>query len=234
MMPFVDRVWHELKTQPSRWLLLLVLFFLFFPGVDIWISAQYYQPGVGFAWERDGFLEFVRAAGDKIIVGTFVFCVILWVAGIWYEQWFWGMTTHRATFLITSIIVGPGLIVNALLKPNWGRARPKDITDFGGQAHYTPPLFVANECAGSNCSFASGHAAVAFWVTAYGFMLPAKWRALGVAAGIVIGIVVGWVRIAQGAHFFSDIVFAGLIVVGVNFALYRQIILREAAPEHLP
>lgn len=232
-MPFIERLWLDLRTQPSRWILGLLLFFMFFPGFDIWISAQFYQPGIGFSWSEDGLLEFVRRVLPYLIVGSFIFCVVLWVAGIWYEQWFWGMTTNRAIYLMATLIVGPGLLVESLLKPNWGRARPKDLTIFGGQADYTPPLWIANECE-RNCSFVSGHAALAFWVSAYGFMLPPKWRMLAVAGGLTFGALVGWVRIVQGGHFLSDVVFAGLIVIGVNVLFYRLVILREASKEHLP
>jgi len=185
----------------------------------------FYQPGVGFTWPERGFMEFVRAALPVIILGGFVFCIVLWVAGIWYEQWFWGMTTNRAVYLMTTLMVGPGIIVNALLKPNWGRARPKDITLFGGSEAYTPPLWVADACE-RNCSFVSGHASIAFWVTAYAFLLPSKWRLTGVLAGTAFGFGVGLVRVAQGAHFLSDVMFAGIIVLWVNYALYRVVIQR--------
>jgi lipid A 4'-phosphatase len=233
MMPLIERIWLDLRTQPSRWILGVLLFFMFFPSFDIWISAQFYQPGVGFTWDQGGVLEFVRRAIPVMILGSFVFCVVLWVAGIWYEQWFWGMTTNRAIYLMSTLIIGPGLLVESLLKPNWGRARPKELTIFGGQADYTPPFWIANECE-RNCSFVSGHAAIAFWLSAYGFMLPPKWRMAGVAGGLTFGAVVGWVRIVQGGHFLSDVVFAGLIVISVNVLLYRLVILREASKEHLP
>ena len=233
MIQFFQRTWNDLKTKPSRWILGLVLFFMFFPGFDIWISRQFYQPGIGFIWDDGGLLEFVRAAVPVIILGAFVFAIVLWVAGIWYEQWFWGMTTNRAIYLMGTLIVGPGLIVESLLKPNWGRARPKELTIFGGQADYTPPLWVADECQ-RNCSFVSGHAAVAFWVSAFGFILPPKWRMLGVAGGVTFGALVGWVRIIQGGHFFSDVIYAGIIVIVVNVFFYRLTILRETSKEHLP
>lgn len=233
MMAFFERVRRDLKEQPSRWLLGVILFFMFFPGFDIWVSRQFYDPVAGFTWSQSGFLEFMRAVLPYLILGSFVFSVALWVAGIWYEQWFWGMTTHRAIYLMATLAVGPGLIVESLLKPNWGRARPKDLTVFGGQADYTPPLWVAGECE-RNCSFVSGHAALAFWVTAYGFALPERWRMIGVSLGFAFGVLMGWVRIIQGGHFLSDVVFAGIIVMTVNVALYRQIILREASKEHLP
>ena len=43
----------------------------------------------------------------------------------------------RATiFLISALIIGPGLIVNAGLKENWGRPRPLNVTEFGGPQHF--------------------------------------------------------------------------------------------------
>ena len=233
MNQLFQRIWLDLQTHPSRWILGLVLFFMFFPGFDIWISRQFYEPGQGFISGQDGLLGFMRAVMPVVILGAFVFAIALWVAGIWYERWFWGMTTNRAIYLMVTLVVGPGLVVEALLKPNWGRARPKDLEIFGGHANYTPPMWVATEC-DRNCSFVSGHAAIAFWVTAFGFMLPTKWRMLVVSGGLLLGVLMSWARIVQGGHFFSDVFFAGLIVVGLNILFYRLIILREAPKEHLP
>ena len=78
----------------------------------------------------------------------------------------------------------------------------------------------------SNCAFTSGHAAIAFWIAAYAFLLPAKWRAAGILAGVLFGLAVGGVRMAQGAHFLSDVAAAGVIVLAVN-ALAARLILRE-------
>ena len=66
---------------------------------------------------------------------------------------------------------------------------------------------------------------VAFWAAAYAFLLPPRLRAAGVFAGVAFGLLVGAVRMAQGAHFLSDVAAAGLIVLAVN-AVFARIILR--------
>ncbi len=229
MMAFIFK---DIRERPERWVLGLFCLFMFFPGLDLAISGWFYIPGTGFTWDVDGFMEFVRSAMPVIIISSFVLCIALWVAGIWYERWFFGITTPRTVFLMITLLVGPGLLVEALLKPNWGRARPKDVTLFGGNAEFTPPLWVANEC-GHNCSFVSGHAAVAFWVTAYAWFLPRKWRLAGILAGTAFGLAMGFVRIAQGAHFLSDVIFAGVIVLWVNYFVARTVLDRpdDTAPE---
>ncbi|MEQ9449716.1 MAG: phosphatase PAP2 family protein, partial [Rhodospirillaceae bacterium] len=206
---------RDIRERPSRWVLGLLLFFMFFPQADLGLSALFYIPGTGFTWDADGFMEFVRSSVPVIIIVSFVLCVVLWVAGIWHDRWFWGLTTPRAVYLMLTLLIGPGLIVEAILKPNWGRARPKDLEIFGGDAVFTPPGWVAEECA-RNCSFVSGHAALAFWVTAYAWLLPRKWRLAGILVGTAFGLAMGFVRVAQGAHFLSDVIFAGVIVLWVN------------------
>ncbi|MDX2224072.1 MAG: phosphatase PAP2 family protein [Rhodospirillaceae bacterium] len=218
------RLLADIRTTPSRWLLAVLLVFMFFPGLDIG-AARLFWGGEAGAWTGGGLIEFFRRVVPTVIVGSFVFCVVLWVAGIWYQQWFWGLTTPRMIYLMSTLVVGPGLTVETLLKPNWGRARPKDITVFGGTADFTPPLWIADECT-RNCSFVSGHAAVAFWVTAYGFILNDRWRWPAVAAGILFGGVMGLMRMMQGAHFLSDIVWAGILVLGVNATFYTLIFRR--------
>lgn len=195
------------------------------PAVDIAISAMFYD--AGFSWNPHGLLEFARAAVPTMIVGSLVFFVLLWamdrVSRGPSREWIWDMTPRRIAYLAATAAIGPGLLVESLLKPYWGRARPKDIVPFGGEHAYTPPFAMVDECA-RNCSFVSGHAAIAFWVTAYAFLLPREWRAAGLWTGAGFGLAVGAVRVAQGAHFASDVAAAGLMVVAVNAAVARAML----------
>jgi lipid A 4'-phosphatase len=193
------------------------------PGVDVAVSRLFYTLGSGFAWDHAGLMEFVRRAVPTIILGSLLFCVLLWVAGAVLHEWIWNISTRAIVYLLASVAIGPGLIVETLLKPHWGRARPKDVTLFGGSSAYEPPFVISDECA-RNCSFVSGHAAIAFWLTAYAFLLPSAWRKTALRAALVFGFAVGVVRIAQGAHFASDVVSAGLIVVAINVVLARFIV----------
>lgn len=195
------------------------------PAVDTAVSAAFYD--AGFSWNPHGLLEFARAAVPTMIVGSLVFFVLVWamdgLARGPSGDWIWGMTPRRIAYLVLTAAVGPGLLVESLFKPHWGRARPKDIVLFGGEHAYTPPFAMADECA-RNCSFVSGHAAIAFWVTAYAFLLPREWRAAGLWAGAGFGLMLGLVRVVQGGHFASDVAAAGLVVIAVNAVLARMML----------
>jgi lipid A 4'-phosphatase len=123
-------------------------------------------------------------------------------------------------YLALCIAIGPGLIVNHTFKNNYfGRARPSHIKEFGGDKEFSPLFKVSKNCA-TNCSFSSGHAALAFYLTAFALILKKRQRMIFVLA-IVFGNLVGLARIAQGGHFLSDIIFSAIIVMGVNILLYN-------------
>lgn len=197
------------------------------PAFDTAASAAFYD--AGFSWDPRGLLEFARAGVPTMILGSLLFFVLVWLMNLLSRgpsrDWIWDMTPRRIGYLLATAAIGPGLIVESLLKPHWGRARPKDIGLFGGEHAYTSPFVIAEECT-RNCSFVSGHAAIAFWVTAYAFLLPREWRAAGLWAGAGFGLIVGAVRVVQGAHFASDVLAAGLIVVAVNILLARLMLER--------
>jgi lipid A 4'-phosphatase len=126
-------------------------------------------------------------------------------------------------YLLASLILGPGLIVNVLLKDHWGRARPLYISQGGGTAHFTPPLIVTDQCQ-SNCAFSSGHAALGYWLVSVALLAPPAWRGRAVAGALAFGTLIGFTRIAQGAHFLSDVVASGIIVVAVALVLRRRML----------
>jgi lipid A 4'-phosphatase len=129
----------------------------------------------------------------------------------------------RSLFMLAVLVIGPGVVTNLVLKDNLGRARPRDVIEFGGTKSFTPPLLPSRECP-RNCSFVSGEASSMFAVFfALALLLPPyRWGLLigGIAAGSLAGVV----RIFQGAHFLSDVVFAGIFMALTVSLLHIAII----------
>lgn len=148
------------------------------------------------------------------IVGLFVFLV-----GFFSRR----LSFYRkiSLFLVVFLIVGPGLIVNELLKEHWGRPRPLQVIDFDGKQQF---LRVWNKgVAGEGASFPSGHAAIGFYLCAPFFFFWAdgkrRWALMVLVLGMSYGLLMGIGRIIQGAHFASDVLWsAGFIyLTGILF-----------------
>ena len=129
---------------------------------------------------------------------------------------------RAAVFLILSYALGPGLLVNVALKDNWGRPRPVHITHFGGDKRFTAFWDFRGVCQ-RNCSFVSGEAASAAWTIAPAALAPSSWRPLAYGAALTFYIAIALLRIAVGAHFLSDIIFAGVITFLVIWLIYALI-----------
>lgn len=123
-------------------------------------------------------------------------------------------------FLAICLAMGPGILANVALKDHWGRARPKEVAEFGGSKMFTPPLIPTDQCA-NNCSFVSGEAAAIFMpFYAAGLVVP-QWAAILLAVGTLCGLAAGFVRVAQGAHFLSDVIFAGVFMAMTAVLVHR-------------
>ncbi len=118
---------------------------------------------------------------------------------------------HRraALYLVLVMAVGPGLIVNTVFKDHWGRPRPRDLVQFGGDRGYVEPWVKGPKENGG--SFPSGHAATGFYLLTPYFLLRRR-SAAGAAAFMALGLgygsLVGLARMIQGAHFLSDVLWA--------------------------
>lgn len=207
-----------------RVLLGLVLVFVIFPQVDLGVSALFHDPATQRFVAEGPLLNLIRKGLPPVLYGVLLFLVLLWLGDRLAPGVRVGWPTGRHLgFLLLSLALGPGLIVNGILKEFWGRARPGDIAAFGGPGHFTPPFMMTDQCA-TNCSFVSGHAALGFWVVAFALLAPARWRRSAVITALLFGAVVGGARIVVGAHFLSDVVFAGIIVVTLTVWLHRQLL----------
>lgn len=130
-------------------------------------------------------------------------------------------TWRRAgLFLVLLLLLGPGLVVNAILKPHWGRPRPEETSVFSGPETYSPPWAVRWGAHGR--SFPSGHASIAFYIGAPAFLCSRRrgwawtWGLLGVSYGIAVGLT----RMIQGQHFPTDVLWSGAIVYFTGLGLY--------------
>ncbi len=128
--------------------------------------------------------------------------------------------------LAAVLVVGPGLIVNTVLKPYWGRPRPDETIAFGGSQVVCPFWLPGNDPDGH--SFPCGHASMAFYLMAPGFLVWRKRRRLAITyftLGVSYGSVMGLCWIVQGRHFASDIV-----LVGGHRLFYVHAVLRALPP----
>lgn len=214
----------SLERHPWRWTLALLLPLIVFPQIDIGVSGLFFQPETRtFVLRTHPLGDFVRKTLPLIL---FVLAAAIALAGLgaaWRKRPVAGLSPRLAAFVVAALALGPGLVVNTLFKDNWGRPRPSTIVEFGGQSHYVRAGWPSNQCP-DNCSFPSGHAALGFWMVAVALAAPAAWRRPAVIAALVFGTAVGVVRIAQGGHFLSDVVFSGVIVVGLTLGLRRLIL----------
>jgi membrane-associated PAP2 superfamily phosphatase len=134
------------------------------------------------------------------------------------------MSGRAIVFLIATMALAPGLLVNVLLKDHWGRPRPIDVTQFGGSEHFVAWWDPRGDCP-ANCAFVSGDVAGAFWTIAPAALAPPQWRAMAYGAALALGTGMAAIRMMAGAHFPSDVIFAGVftfLIIWITYALiYR-------------
>ena len=129
---------------------------------------------------------------------------------------------RAALFLSVSLVLGPFLLANVILKDHWARMRPADMVQFGGAEHITAWWDPTGPCP-DNCSFIAGEPSAAFWTVAPASFAPPQWRALAYAGVLLFGAAMGVLRMAGGAHFFSDVVFAGVFMFVLVWTLHGLI-----------
>ncbi len=115
-------------------------------------------------------------------------------------------------FLVSTLALGPGLLVNGILTEHWHRPRPVHVTEFGGDKAYVNWWNPGGAC-DRNCSFVSGEASAAAWMFAPAMLAPAPWSIVAFAGAAIFTVVISVSRMAAGGHFFSDVLLAVLMML---------------------
>jgi membrane-associated PAP2 superfamily phosphatase len=220
---------------------LLILLVTFLP-LDLTLSALCYDAQRTPAWFLKDALPWawLYAYGEFPAYGMAIGALLM-LLGSWpYTPW--RPYRRHCLLLILAVALGPGLVVNGLLKPLWGRPRPRHIEQFAGLKPYQPWWQPGGPGAGE--SFPSGHAAMGYILVAGAVLVPGgRWvwcRPVILGGGLVYGTLMGVARVVQGGHFASDVAWSGflmcLTVMGLQAALgvYPPLLEREPGGHATP
>lgn len=204
---------------------LSLLLILDIGGGDIWLASQFYA-FEGYQWAlKDHWLaeEILHKGARKF---NYLLAMAVLITTLYYTllQKTKPQLSNAYLALTLSLICSFALV--AYLKAITNIACPWSLAMFGGSEPYIhilqprPSYLPYSQC------FPAGHASVGYaWVALYYFFRATKpeFRWLGLSAGVLAGLVLGFTQQLRGAHFFShDLTTLFLCICSARFcfALY--------------
>ncbi|MEA1917424.1 MAG: phosphatase PAP2 family protein [Campylobacterota bacterium] len=181
----------------------------------------FYNSNDGFIYNQSWWERGLYYSVKPIIIGTMVTVLFTWFYNLYFKKNILNITSRVVIYLFLVLALAPGLIVNVIFKDNFGRARPHKTVEFGGTSTFTPAFVMSDQCE-RNCSFSCGHASGAFFLIAVALLASRRRRVLE-ASAITYGFLVGIARMANGGHFFSDVVVSFFVVYIVSHIAYHYI-----------
>jgi membrane-associated PAP2 superfamily phosphatase len=166
---------------------------------------------------------FLYNYGNKIAVAIGAISLVVFLLSLFINKI--RSAKNKALFLVLVLLVGPSLIVQTL-KVTWGRPRPCETINYGGTLEFRTPFEPNFKLAGNTNtgnSFPGGHAAVGFYAIALYFIFRKRWI---LALTVGYGILMSAARMAQGAHFLSDIV-SSFFIVYICIELFGFLIIKK-------
>lgn len=218
---------HGSQIKSSEALILIILIALLavlpvvWPGLDLKIASYLFGPEAKidasqWSWVIWSNL-YVPMVGRWIVLASLILAAFVILIKNKIGKELASFVIRHAMFIAFGLLMGPGWLV-LLVKDWWLRARPREVSMFGGEFDFTPALAFTDQCQ-TNCSFVSGHAATGFFIATL-YLLGGKWRWWFLIGGVVVGSFVGFARMAVGAHWFSDVIWALLFTMLASYVTW--------------
>lgn len=179
------------------------------PGIDL-AAARVFDNHLQLTQARQWWwVELINLYIPALFRTLIVLALVTWVwATVRPSKKHWRVPL---AFIVLAGALGPGLAVNLGFKDHWQRARPYQVQEFGGAQQFTRATVMTDQC-NNNCSFVSGHVACGFFLVSM-MLVQRKRKALWATSGVLAGLLIGFSRMADHAHWFSDVLWAGPITL---------------------
>lgn len=205
----------------------VLLVFGLWPQLDL-VSSALFWDGTGFPLEQNPANVALRWVLRVTPFLPVLAGIIILAGARWLPDAVFRLTRRDWGVIVLTFLAGPGLLVNRGFKAFWGRARPRNVTEFGGEKIFTPPHVWTDQCA-ANCSFVSGEvSAVTAFSVALVMLLAANRGRMGagsyqtgIAVAILLPFLSAFQRISAGGHFLSDSILAVLFTLLVALIIQR-------------
>jgi len=150
------------------------------PDLDLKLAALFFDPERGGFWRAYDPI-YLRARDAAVWLTTLVAMppVVALVVKFVRPRRPLLIPGRAVVLMLVTLALAPGVVANLVLKEHWGRPRPIDVAEFGGDEHFRPWWDPRGDCP-KNCSFIAGEHHVAEEMRA------------GVFSFLVVWIVHGW------------------------------------------
>lgn len=198
-------------------LIILGILLYFFPEIDLAISTLVFDETAKFYLGNDPILKAIYKSVNVLAIAMFLGVVGAYIYQLYTKKTLKYFDKKALLYIFLVFAFGSGVVINLGLKQNFGRARPAEIVQFGGEKKFTPAAVINWEY-GKECdSFTCGHCSFALGFIAFFFLFRKTWILI---AALSYGLIVSIGRILQGGHFFSDFVFSWIIMLLTARLLY--------------
>ena len=197
-----------------------IALFNIYPLLDIEITSYFALGNRRFVFLDIGIIEQLRSLTMGIYVSWYVAIIFALIVSMTRKMKIAGFAARDWFYVVMCSAIGPAILANLVFKTYSGRARPRNIEEFGGTFDFTPVANWSSECS-DNCSFVSGEVSSMVMLFAPLIFICTKRRWILVAAMFIFGGLSSLMRIGQGGHFTSDCIMAGVFMVLTAAILYK-------------
>ena len=188
--------------------LCLASIFFYNPEIDIFISKLFFSTADNDFFLKENLILLIIDRSAYLIAFLLLsFNGILILKKFFKTHSFNFQLYKKEVFVLLVFLIGSVILVQGISKHYFGRARPIQVKEFGGELEFTPAFQISKQCK-SNCSFVSFHASVGILLISYAMAVTGRKKIFFTTSGVFLTLLLGMTRIIQGKHFLSDIIFS--------------------------
>jgi lipid A 4'-phosphatase len=205
---------------------LLALLPTLWTALDLQAAAMFVGPQAAVQAVNWWWVEWINAWVPAVFRVCLFIALLAWLVA--QSQARWRAWRLPLAFVVVAGILGPGMVVNWGFKENWQRARPYQVENFGGAQKFSRATVISDQC-NNNCSFVSGHVACGVFLISLGLVHRRRQRRWA-GVGVVSGLVIGFARMADVAHWLSDVLWAVPITLLPSWLVWKVLLLLYRKP----